>query len=848
MRLRNNALSYVFYSLSPLWVILFSAFSFDCYADVATKQVQPDIKQDEFKSDILEDAFAFLSEGVELPVQFKLKQSGYDADNYEPNGVALVKASKDGVIYISEFNFDKQYRSTLSSELLSALSARPVGLNDDGMAEIGHGTELSLDISEMMIIMNIADLDLGGESTQAVAKSASEQNALSMLTNYNVNAYSSGTSLNGLSDYNFSTSFNNLLSYEENHLRFSNFAALSSDNEVTQELDNLILARDANGLRAELGMDTSAPQRVGTISNFSIDRLYYASVTNAADSLLDQNYSVSLIPLIISMPSAGEVRVYKDDRLIYITTLNIGRHELDTKSFPSGVYEVKIDTVIAGSVRDTKKYRVNKPANGRSGQQLVWQLWAGEAKHENLDHHGEDSDEYVSSYSESTKEHSAVGGVNLSSSIGEVTWDANLYRSPASWVAEIGSGWQALEWLSLEGQWMKSAKGGDRAFYQVYISPEWGPSLTITSERGQYDEDEYHETNSYGVDQAQLSIPLPEEIPGGALSLGYNINREYDERSWNVDYSQTLLDSDLLSLSLDTGVDRTLGEEAETNYYVNLNASIAIGGSVDVGISEQNGIKTASLSAGMGLDGFFNYVSIDAQGELVGDKIESPSTSLRANYENSYISGNTSIGISESNVNMSNSSSGLLAFNRDGIAPGKGSGESGFMVVMPKNIEEEELELLVDDAATPLHAGANFVSASPYREHNVNIQVSDNAQSSYDVLTEDKSYTLYPGNVSTIKPVVKQMVTVFGRLLDESGAAIANASIKNHIGETVTDEDGGFSIDVDASIPEVEVDSTQTGTFKVAMDIPATSGGVVRLKDLVWSPRHTDVYIINPLF
>ncbi|ATL91585.1 hypothetical protein CK911_01355 [Aeromonas sp. CU5] len=823
-------------------------FSSLSYGAVPSDLMPQTSGEDSLAIEISDEIYAFLAQGIELPVQFKLIHADIDAETYEPNGVAFIKASGDGVLSISEFNFDKQYQKTLSDELLALLSKDALVLGRDGRAEIGNGTNVRLDLAEMTIIMDIDSSDLGGiQSTSPVAKPASEEQAFSMLTNYNINAYSSGATLNSLSDYNISTSFNNVVSYEESHIRFSNFAALSSDNEVTHELDSLVFARDYDGLRTEVGMDTNAPQRVGTVSNFSVDRLYYASITNAADSILTKNGSASLIPLIVSMPATGEVRVYKNDRLIHIATLNIGRHTLDTTSFPSGVYEVKVETVIAGQVRDTKTYRVNKPANGHGGAQWVWQLWAGDAEHEQLNAQNENVSDYSDAKEGSSEERAAVGGVNLSSTFGEVTWDANLYRNPTSWVAEVGSGWQATDWLSFDGQWMKSAQGGHRALYQVNISPEWGPTLTITSERGQDDEDEYQQTRSYGVDQAQLSVPLPEQIPGGSLNLGYNIDREYDEHSWNIDYTQSLFDYDLFSLSLDTGLDRTLGEEATTNYYVSLNASLAMGGAVDIGMSEQNGTKTASFSAGMGLDGFFNYVSIDAQGELADEHIESPSTSLRTSYENGYVSGSASIGLSQDNVSLSNSSSGTLAFNSDGIAPGVGGGESGFMVVMPNYIEDKELEFMVDGTPTPLHAGANFVAAQPYIEHDVTVQVTNDAQASYDVLTEDELFTLYPGNVSTIKPVVKQMVTVFGRLVDESGTAIANASIKNHIGETVTDAQGAFSIDVDASIPEVEVDSSQTGTFKVAMAIPAASGGVVRLKDLVWSPHKSDVYLINPL-
>ncbi|PTT50207.1 CS1-pili formation C-terminal domain-containing protein [Aeromonas sp. HMWF015] len=797
-----------------------------------------------------EDAISFLQDGIELPVQLSIESNARGGDSYEPNGTVLVRSLSNGSVLISDFRFDKKYQHTLSKKLIQELNKDPVVLVNTLRVEVGAGSAITLDLDEMMVMMTVSPQDFGEEEqAPSYAKPTSMNNEASMLTNYNVNAYASGKTIGDLSNYNLSSSFNSVLSYEENYVEISNFSSFSSGASAMHELDRLVFARDQNGLRIEAGQDTSAPQRIGTISNFSVEKLYYASITNSADSILMRNSASSLIPMIVMMPAAGEVRVYKNDRLIYQSALNMGRHTLDTTSFPYGVYEVSVDTIIGGQVRDTRRYRVNKPTNGRGGEQWVWQLWAGQAQYDALPALDEATDESdFSSYPEPQKARAPVGGVNVASSIGEVTWDANLYHSPTSWVAEMGSRWQPTEWLSLEGQFMKSSQGGKRAFYQAALSSSWGPSLVLTSERGQYDKDEYEQSNPYGTDQAQLQLPLPEALFGGSLVLGYNIDREYNEHSWNIDYNQSLLDNDWLSLSLDTGMDKTIGEQGTTNYYVSLNASLPLGANVDMGVSEQNGVRTASVSAGMELDGFFNYVSIDAQGELVQQHIESPSTTLQTNYDSNYASGSTAISLTQNSVNLSNSTSGLVAFNKHGVAPGKSGGQSGFMVIMPDKLEDGELELLVDNTAVPLHAGNNFVSAVPYEEHNVMVQVGSDAHASYDIFTEDDSYTLYPGNVPTLKPTVKQMVTVFGRLVDESGAAIANASVKNHIGETITDEQGGFSIDVDAAIPEVQVSSDKTGEFKVAMTIEHASGGIVRLKDVVWSPHKSDVYIVNPLF
>ncbi|MNH42476.1 hypothetical protein D3C79_1041790 [compost metagenome] len=45
------------------------------------------------------------------------------------------------------------------------------------------------------------------------------------------------------------------------------------------------------------------------------------------------------------------------------------------------------------------------------------------------------------------------------------------------------------------------------------------------------------------------------------------------------------------------------------------------------------------------------------------------------------------------------------------------------------------------------------------------------------------------------------MVTVFGIIRAEDGSLIANARIDNHIGTTVTNQAGEFSLDVDKANP-----------------------------------------------
>lgn len=48
-----------------------------------------------------------------------------------------------------------------------------------------------------------------------------------------------------------------------------------------------------------------------------------------------------------------------------------------------------------------------------------------------------------------------------------------------------------------------------------------------------------------------------------------------------------------------------------------------------------------------------------------------------------------------------------------------------------------------------------------------------------------------------MKPEIKQMVTVSGRIRAEDGTLLAHAHINNHIGRTRTDGNGEFVMDID---------------------------------------------------
>lgn len=65
------------------------------------------------------------------------------------------------------------------------------------------------------------------------------------------------------------------------------------------------------------------------------------------------------------MPANGEARVYRDERLIGLQNLSIGNQNLDTSSFPNGVYNVTVEVYVDGRLTSTTTQRVTKLGGDR---------------------------------------------------------------------------------------------------------------------------------------------------------------------------------------------------------------------------------------------------------------------------------------------------------------------------------------------------------------------------------------------------------------------------------------------------------------------------------------------------
>ncbi|WP_448957079.1 TcfC E-set like domain-containing protein, partial [Klebsiella michiganensis] len=87
--------------------------------------------------------------------------------------------------------------------------------------------------------------------------------------------------------------------------------------------------------------------------------------------------TLSLTPVVVYFPTAGEARIRRDGQLIGIQRFDVGNHEIDTSSLPYGIYSVEVEVVSGSRTVSRSMYTVNKPFSSNVSETLRWQMWGG---------------------------------------------------------------------------------------------------------------------------------------------------------------------------------------------------------------------------------------------------------------------------------------------------------------------------------------------------------------------------------------------------------------------------------------------------------------------------------------
>ncbi|MDU6454580.1 MAG: CS1-pili formation C-terminal domain-containing protein, partial [Enterobacter hormaechei] len=249
---------------------------------------------------------------------------------------------------------------------------------------------------------------------------------------------------------------------------------------------------------------------------------------------------------------------------------------------------------------------------------------------------------------------------------------------------------------------------------------------------------------------------------------------------------------------------------------------------------------TARLRVGMSrnkYDGYYEekdrYVMLDF---AIGDYLKSATANVSKAFnsrQDRSVSGGGSVNFDtpwNSNIlsvqsgmskgwNSTLTSDGSVGWSKEAIAAGKGT-ESAGVIVSTGLKSDEALTLKLNGRAERIKGDKTWLSLPAYQAYDLEVMNSETGTESYEIGANARRHiTVYPGNTVVMKPQVKKIVTLFGRLVDANGAPVGAMQIKNHVGLTRTENDGRFVIDVDKNNPVLSIATPDDSVCEVRLDI-----------------------------
>lgn len=756
---------------------------------------------------------AALEEGLAVPVRLQYRDPAHQVETLtdDPIGNATLLL-RDGQLHLLSIDFTTgQQEGLLNEALIAQLTHEQLRVfSPEGTLHIDEHASMHLDLVAMLLTIQVSRAAFG-DAKQKDRRMALTPSVASLtgVHRYNMGYSFARTHESGHSDSNF-FQLSSTLGQGAHHLELDASLYNMGTGQQSSELYRTMYERDLEDRRFAAGMvSTWDLQTLGVVTALNTGRIYGASYGNQAQSR-KRTTQESSTPIQVFMPANGEARVYRDGRLIALQNLPIGNQSIDTSSFPSGVYNVTIETHVEGRLTDTSTQRVTKlGGNLDFSQEWGWQWWGGLM--EGIEQRSD----------------SPLVGISLARSQETVDFATTAYAFRDAAVGEARLGWQATERLSVQLQSMLST---DRSWrlasslslqlhdhLSVWASQEklaTGNTLTVG------------ETDLYS---AGITLNIGGWVTGlGQLSINMTKDRENGSDRNYVDYYQSLYSGRYGSLSLRASLqgNRALPGGVD-NKSVTLDYSIPFDNLFSIGMSSnEQGQTTANLNYQKRMEGVINLASLNASRLIHGDDERNMALSGTLGFDNRVIGGTMTVGRGHGgDLNGNLIARGALVSTAETLLASSQSSAGSGLIINTGIAKEGQMLAKINGQDYPLRGEQTFLALPSYQEYEIELLNSKHSRDSYDINTGKQRYTLFPGNVATLdaREHIREMVTVFGIIRAEDGSVIANARLDNHIGTTLTNRDGEFSLDVDKANPmltfrngsqfcEAELDlSEQTG-------------------------------------
>lgn len=767
-----------------------------------------------------------LAQGFSVPVYLKFEQDQVVGDNKSQQKIAdAIVEYKDGQLFIQKIIFDESNQTTeLSPEVKAQIKTLNKAFNPDMTLDIGPDATLTFDLKSLYMELKVDKAALG---TKLIKRSdvlgASTTPNFSSVLNYRF-----GASYSDFDDRTTSSSYINFdsVSAVKEHHFIANGSLYSNDSNTNVELYRALYERDFEGNRLAVGMmDTWSMQSIASLNALNASKVYGATYGNKSSTVI-QDQKQSLVPILVFLPSAGVVQVYRDGKLLSIQNFSMGSHELDTSTFPMGVYNVEVKTIVNGQETGSNIAQVNK-TNGRQSSvtgQLSWQAFGGmleytkKAKNDRLN---TDSKTWLMGVA-AAKNYALFSGLGLSST---------LYAFDKNVVAEAETNISFSPNINFNLQGMLASDRSYRTSSSLsYSFPKGYGSLWSgfnVSEMG--DNLYFTDTKNYNLG---FSVNFKQMHPKlGMLTVNYSDDVKRHNKLTNVEYFQDIFTNRYVDVKVRAGIQRSDYDfqKNSNDKYIYFDVRLPFSRWFSAGLNSRNSNVFANASYKQNFENsVINSVGIDTS-QLVKSKDGGPSAddfslSGYLGYTAKYNSGNLSVSAARSSYSLNYTSQGSLATSGNNLVLGNSNFNSG--VIIETGLKDKgSMAAQINGVNYTLTGNNNFIPLAPYSEYVVELMNNRNSVDSVSIGEGRKSrVTLYPGNVALLQPEVKQMVTIFGRVYYPNGELAANANIHNHIGKTKTDANGEFSLDVDRRYPVLTLVETNGDICESTLKLDGARG------------------------
>ncbi|WP_447835584.1 TcfC E-set like domain-containing protein [Aeromonas salmonicida] len=732
-----------------------------------------------------------LKDGLAVPIRLQYTDASHQIDTLTDeaigNATLLLQGGKLHLLNI-DFNVEQQ-KGLLNEKMTAMLSSEQMRtFSEDGTLQIDDDASMQLDLVAMLLTIRVSQEAFGQAKPQdnRIALTPTVD-TLTGVHRYNLGYSFAHNESSGHSDSNF-LQLDSMVGAGAHHIAMNASLYNLGEPEQSGDIYRAMYERDFDDRRIAAGMvSTWDLQTLGVVTGLTTGRIYGASYGNQAQSR-KQNASHSTTPVQVFMPANGEARVYRDGRLIGLQNLAIGNQNIETSSFPNGVYNVTVEVYVDGRVTDTSTQRVTK-LGGNLGftQEWGWQWWGG------LMEGTQNSD------------NSPLLGVSLARSLETMELTTTAYAFKDAAVGEARTSWQASDILAAQLQGMLASDNSWRFASSLTLQAHDNTSLWVSQEKLKTGSTlTVGETELYS---AGITLNLGGWITGlGQLTFNTTHDRQISSDRSYVDYYQHLYAGRYGNLSMRASFQSDSGTlNGFNNKSITLDYSIPFDNLFSLGMSSnEQGQTTANLNYQKRMDGVINLASFNASRMMHGSDEHNMALSGTLGFEHRTMGGTMTLGRSHNgDMNGNVIARGALVTTDDAlIASSQSTSSSGVFIHTGINRDGRMLAK-INGQDYPLQGQQTFLALPPYQEYEVELLNSKTSKDSYDINTGKQRYTLFPGNVATLDAsnTIKEMVTVFGVIKAEDGTLLANARLDNHIGTTVTNEAGEFSLDVDKANP-----------------------------------------------